>query len=88
NAEVKNSAVSQPGNGKVAQAESEHKAAVGKDGSDSTNQSMVESTAETLPSADIAEANVLFDTANVLEEITSNRTDAGQLKSESPVASQ
>jgi epidermal growth factor receptor substrate 15 len=37
---------------------SENKAKAEKDGRDSTNQSMVESTTETLPSADITEPKV------------------------------
>lgn len=58
NAEVNNSAESQSTNGKVAQPKSENKAKDEKDGRDSTNQSMVESTTETLPSADITEPKV------------------------------
>ncbi|HEH8035992.1 TPA: DUF1542 domain-containing protein [Staphylococcus aureus] len=87
NAEVNNSAESQPTNGKVAQPKSENKAKVEKDGRDSTNQSMVESTTETLPSADITEPNVPSNTSKDKEESTSNQTDAGQLKSETNVAS-
>ncbi|EWQ35198.1 hypothetical protein Q173_02237 [Staphylococcus aureus M1169] len=87
NAEVNNSAESQPINGKVAQPKSENKAKVEKDGRDSTNQSMVESTTETLPSADITEPNVPSNTSKDKEESTSNQTDAGQLKSETNVAS-
>ncbi|EJO9598286.1 DUF1542 domain-containing protein [Staphylococcus aureus] len=87
NSEVNNSAESQPINGKVAQPKSENKAKVEKDGRDSTNQSMVESTTETLPSADITEPNVPSNTSKDKEESTSNQTDAGQLKSETNVAS-
>lgn len=87
NAEVNNSAESQQINGKVAQPKSENKAKVEKDGRDSTNQSMVESTTETLPSADITEPNVPSNTSKDKEESTSNQTDAGQLKSETNVAS-
>ena len=84
---MNNSAESQPTNGKVAQPKSENKAKVEKDGRDSTNQSMVESTTETLPSADITEPNVPSNTSKDKEESTSNQTDAGQLKSETNVAS-
>lgn len=87
NAEVNNSAESQSTNGKVAQPKSENKAMAEKDGRDSTNQSMVESTTETLPSADITEPNVPSNTSKDKEESTSNQTDAGQLKSETNVAS-
>ncbi|HEA2792025.1 TPA: DUF1542 domain-containing protein [Staphylococcus aureus] len=87
NAEVNNSAESQQINGKVAQPKSENKAKVEKDGRDSTNQSMVESTTEILPSADITEPNVPSNTSKDKEESTSNQTDAGQLKSETNVAS-
>lgn len=87
NAEVNNSAESQSTNGKVAQPKSENKAKAEKDGRDSTNQSMVESTTETLPSADITEPNVPSNTSKDKEESTSNQTDAGQLKSETKVAS-
>ncbi|HDH4237634.1 TPA: DUF1542 domain-containing protein [Staphylococcus aureus] len=86
NAEVNNSAESQSTNGKVAQPKSENKAKAEKDGRDSTNQSMVESTTETLPSADITEPNVPSNTSKDKEESTSNQTDAGQLKSETNVA--
>ena len=48
---------------------------------------MVESTTETLPSADITEPNVPSNTSKDKEESTSNQTDAGQLKSETNVAS-
>ncbi|MCS4988335.1 DUF1542 domain-containing protein [Staphylococcus aureus] len=74
-------------NGKVAQPKSENKAKAEKDGRDSTNQSMVESTTETLPSADITEPNVPSNTSKDKEESTTNQTDAGQLKSETNVAS-
>ncbi|HEC4516847.1 TPA: DUF1542 domain-containing protein [Staphylococcus aureus] len=87
NAEVNNSAESQSTNDKVAQPKSENKAKAEKDGSDSTNQSMVESTTETLPSADITEPNVPSNTSKDKEESTTNQTDAGQLKSETNVAS-
>ncbi|HCD1486950.1 TPA: DUF1542 domain-containing protein [Staphylococcus aureus] len=87
NAEVNNSAESQSTNGKVAQLKSENKAKAEKDDRDSTNQSMVESTTETLPSADITEPNVPSNTSKDKEESTSNQTDAGQLKSETNVAS-
>ncbi|HDZ5475639.1 TPA: DUF1542 domain-containing protein [Staphylococcus aureus] len=87
NAEVNNSAESQSTNGKVAQPKSENKAKAEKDGRDSTNQSMVESTTETLPSADITESNVPSNTSKDKEESTTNQTDAGQLKSETNVAS-
>ncbi|HDE0551556.1 TPA: DUF1542 domain-containing protein [Staphylococcus aureus] len=63
NAEVNNSAESQSTNGKVAQPKSENKAKAEKDGRDSTNQSMVESTTETLPSADITEPKVSSNTS-------------------------
>ncbi|MBZ5282234.1 hypothetical protein, partial [Staphylococcus aureus] len=79
NAEVNNSAESQSTNDKVAQPKSENKAKAEKDGSDSTNQSMVESTTETLPSADITEPNVPSNTSKDKEESTTNQTDAGQL---------
>ncbi|HDA4761186.1 TPA: DUF1542 domain-containing protein [Staphylococcus aureus] len=87
NAEVNNSAESQSTNGKVAQPKSENKAKAEKDGRDSTNQSMLESTTETLPSADITEPNVPSNTSKDKEESTTNQTDAGQLKSETNVAS-
>ncbi|HCZ6660263.1 TPA: DUF1542 domain-containing protein, partial [Staphylococcus aureus] len=87
NAEVNNSAESQSTNDKVAQPKSENKAKAEKDGRDSTNQSMVESTTETLPSADITEPNVPSNTSKDKEESTTNQTDAGQLKSETNVAS-
>ncbi|HII0981474.1 TPA: LPXTG-anchored DUF1542 repeat protein FmtB [Staphylococcus aureus] len=87
NAEVNNSAESQSTNGKVAQPKSENKDKAEKDGRDSTNQSMVESTTETLPSADITEPNVPSNTSKDKEESTTNQTDAGQLKSETNVAS-
>lgn len=48
---------------------------------------MVESTTETLPSADITEPNVPSNTSKDKEESTTNQTDAGQLKSETNVAS-
>ncbi|HGO3451397.1 SasC/FmtB family protein [Staphylococcus aureus] len=87
NAEVNNSAESQSTNGKVAQPKSENKAKAEKDGRDSTNQSMVESTTETLPSADITEPKASSNTSKDKEESTTNQTDAGQLKSETNVAS-
>lgn len=87
NAEVNNSAESQSTNGKVAQPKSENKAKAEKDGRDSTNQSMVESTTETLPSADITEPKVSSNTSKDKEESTTNQTDAGQLKSETNIAS-
>ncbi|HGZ9304889.1 TPA: LPXTG-anchored DUF1542 repeat protein FmtB [Staphylococcus aureus] len=87
NAEVNNSAESQSTNGKVAQPKSENKAKAEKDGRDSTNQSMVESTTETLPSADITEPKVSSNTSKDKKESTTNQTDAGQLKSETNVAS-
>ncbi|MCJ8095206.1 LPXTG-anchored DUF1542 repeat protein FmtB [Staphylococcus aureus] len=87
NAEVNNSAESQSTNGKVAQPKSENKAKAEKDGRDSTNQSMVESTTETLPSADITEPKVPSNTEKDKKESTTNQTDAGQLKSETNVAS-
>lgn len=87
NAEVNNSAESQSTNGKVAQLKSENKAKDEKDGRDSTNQSMVESTTETLPSADITEPKVPSNTEKDKKESTTNQTDAGQLKSETNVAS-
>lgn len=87
NAEVNNSAESQSTNGKVAQPKSENKAKDEKDGRDSTNQSMVESTTETLPSADITEPKVPSNREKDKEESTTNQTDAGQLKSETNVAS-
>ncbi|HHW7842444.1 TPA: SasC/FmtB family protein [Staphylococcus aureus] len=87
NAEVNNSAESQSTNGKVAQPKSENKAKAEKDGRDSTNQSMVESTTETLPSADITEPKVSSNTSKDKEESTTNQTDAEQLKSETNVAS-
>ncbi|HDF6444665.1 TPA: DUF1542 domain-containing protein [Staphylococcus aureus] len=87
NAEVNNSAESQSTNGKVAQPKSENKAKAEKDGRDSTNQSMVESTTETLPSVDITGPKVPSNTEKDKEESTTNQTDAGQLKSETNVAS-
>ncbi|HCY6413539.1 TPA: DUF1542 domain-containing protein [Staphylococcus aureus] len=87
NAEVNNSAESQSTNGMVVQPKSENKAKAEKDGRDSTNQSMVESTTETLPSADIAEPKVPSNTSKDKEESTTNQTDAGHLKSETNVAS-
>lgn len=87
NAEVNNSAESQSTNGKVAQPKSENKAKAEKDGRDSTNQSMVESTTETLPSADITEPKVSSNTSKDKEESTTNQTDAEQHKSETNVAS-
>lgn len=87
NAEVNNSAESQSTNGKVAQPKSENKAKDEKDSRDSTNQSMVESTTETLPSADITEPKVPSNTEKDKKESTTNQTDAGQLKSETNVAS-
>lgn len=87
NAEVNNSAESQSTNGKVAQPKSENKAKDEKDGRDSTNQSMVESTTETLPSADITEPKAPSNTEKDKKESTTNQTDAGQLKSETNVAS-
>lgn len=87
NAEVNNSAESQSTNGKVAQPKSENKAKDEKDGRDSTNQSMVESTTETLPSADITEPKVPSNTEKDKKESTTNQTDAGQLRSETNVAS-
>lgn len=87
NAEVNNNAESQSTNGKVAQPKSENKAKDEKDGRDSTNQSMVESTTETLPSADITEPKVPSNTEKDKKESTTNQTDAGQLKSETNVAS-
>ncbi|ALO32240.1 LPXTG-anchored DUF1542 repeat protein FmtB [Staphylococcus aureus] len=87
NAEVNNSAESQSTNGMVVQPKSENKAKTEKDGRDSTNQSMVESTTETLPSADITEPKVPSNTSKDKEESTTNQTDAGHLKSETNVAS-
>ncbi|WP_457804726.1 LPXTG-anchored DUF1542 repeat protein FmtB [Staphylococcus aureus] len=87
NAEVNNSAESQSTNGMVVQPKSENKAKAEKDGRDSTNQSMVESTTETLPSADITEPKVPSNTSKDKEESTTNQTDAGHLKSETNVAS-
>ncbi|ELF7058496.1 LPXTG-anchored DUF1542 repeat protein FmtB [Staphylococcus aureus] len=87
NAEVNNSAESQSTNGMVVQPKSENKAKAEKDGRDSTNQSMVESTTETLPSADITEPKVPSNTSKDKEESTTNQTDAGHLKSETNVVS-
>ncbi|HGO4030463.1 TPA: LPXTG-anchored DUF1542 repeat protein FmtB [Staphylococcus aureus] len=87
NAEVNNSAESQSTNGMVVQPKSENKAKAEKDGRDSTNQSMVESTTETLPSADIIEPKVSSNTSKDKEGSTTNQTDAEQLKSETNVAS-
>lgn len=87
NAEVNNSAESQSTNGKVAQPKSENKAKAEKDGRDSTNQSMVESTTETLPSADITEPKVSSNTSKDKEESTTNQTDAEQHNSDTNVAS-
>lgn len=87
NAEVNNSAESQSTNGMVVQPKSENKAKAEKDGRDSTNQSMVESTTETLPSADITEPKVPSNISKDKEESTTNQTDAGHLKSETNVAS-
>ncbi|MDG5132488.1 LPXTG-anchored DUF1542 repeat protein FmtB [Staphylococcus aureus] len=87
NVEVNNSAESQSTNGMVVQPKSENKAKAEKDGRDSTNQSMVESTTETLPSADITEPKVPSNTSKDKEESTTNQTDAGHLKSETNVAS-
>ncbi|HFD6397437.1 TPA: LPXTG-anchored DUF1542 repeat protein FmtB [Staphylococcus aureus] len=87
NAEVNNSAESQSTNGMVVQPKSENKAKAEKDGRDSTNQSMVESTTETLPSADITEPKVPSNTSKDKEESTTNQTDPGHLKSETNVAS-
>lgn len=87
NAEVNNSAESQSTNGMVVQPKSENKAKAEKDGRDSTNQSMVESTTETLPSADITEPKVSSNTSKDKEGSTTNQTDAEQLKSETNVAS-
>lgn len=87
NAEVNNSAESQSTNGMVVQPKSENKAKAEKDGRDSTNQSMVESTTETLPSADITEPKAPSNTSKDKEESTTNQTDPGHLKSETNVAS-
>ncbi|HDE0593176.1 TPA: DUF1542 domain-containing protein [Staphylococcus aureus] len=87
NAEVNNSAESQSTNGKVAQPKSENKAKAEKDGRDSTNQSMVESTTETLPSADITEPKVSSNTSKDKEESTINQTDAEQHNSDTNVTS-
>ncbi|MBU9754249.1 DUF1542 domain-containing protein [Staphylococcus aureus] len=87
NAEVNNSAESQSTNGKVAQPKSENKAKAEKDGRDSTNQSMVESTTETLPSADITEPKVSSNTSKDKEESTTNQTDAEQHNSDTNVTS-
>ncbi|HDD0210663.1 TPA: DUF1542 domain-containing protein [Staphylococcus aureus] len=87
NAEVNNSAESQSTNGKVAQPKSENKAKAEKDGRDSTNQSMVESTTETLPSADITEPKVSSNTSKDKEESTTSQTDAEQHNSDTNVAS-
>ncbi|RZH70114.1 hypothetical protein, partial [Staphylococcus aureus] len=80
NAEVNNSAESQSTNDKVAQTKSANKAKAEKDGSDSTNQSMIESTNETLPSADITEPTVPSITSQVKQESTTNQNHPGQLK--------
>lgn len=48
---------------------------------------MVESTTETLPSADITEPKVPSNTEKDKKESTTNQTDAGQLKSETNVVS-
>ncbi|HFN8985257.1 TPA: SasC/FmtB family protein [Staphylococcus aureus] len=87
NAEVNNSAESQSTNGKVAHPKSENKAKAEKDGRDSTNQSMVESTTETLPSADITEPKVSSNTSKDKEESTTNQTDAEQHNSDTNVTS-
>ncbi|HGO4063113.1 TPA: SasC/FmtB family protein [Staphylococcus aureus] len=87
NAEVNNSAESQSTNGKVVQPKSENKAKAEKDGRDSTNQSMVESTTETLPSADITEPKVSSNTSKDKEESTTNQTDAEQHNSDTNVTS-
>ncbi|HDA0029951.1 TPA: DUF1542 domain-containing protein [Staphylococcus aureus] len=87
NAEVNNSAESQSTNGKVAQPKSENKAKAEKDGRDSTNQSMVESTTETLPSADITEPKVSSNTEKDKKESTTNQTDAEQHNSDTNVTS-
>ncbi|HEI7352564.1 TPA: LPXTG-anchored DUF1542 repeat protein FmtB [Staphylococcus aureus] len=87
NAEVNNSVESQPTNGKVAQPKSENKDKAVKDGRNSTNQSMVESTTETLPSADITEPKVPSNTSKDKEESTTNQTDAEQHKSDTNVTS-
>ncbi|HDJ2895164.1 TPA: DUF1542 domain-containing protein [Staphylococcus aureus] len=87
NAEVNNSAESQSTNGKVAQPKSENKAKAEKDGRDSTNQSMVESTTETLPSADITEPKVSSNTSKDKEESTTKQTDAEQHNSDTNVTS-
>ncbi|WP_256075378.1 hypothetical protein, partial [Staphylococcus aureus] len=77
NAEVNNSAESQSTNGKVEQPKSENKAKDEKDGRDSTNQSMVESTTETLHSPDIKEPKVPSNPENDKKESTTIQTDAG-----------
>ncbi|HDF0912801.1 TPA: DUF1542 domain-containing protein [Staphylococcus aureus] len=87
NAEVNNSAESQSTNGMVVQPKSENKAKAEKDGRDSTNQSMVESTTETLPSADITEPKVPSNTEKDKKESTTKQTDAEQHNSETNVAS-
>ncbi|HDG5860946.1 TPA: DUF1542 domain-containing protein [Staphylococcus aureus] len=87
NAEVNNSAESQSTNGMVVQPKSENKTKAEKDGRDSTNQSMVESTTETLPSADITEPKVSSNTSKDKEGSTTNQTDAEQLKSDTNVTS-
>uniref|UniRef100_UPI000AAC6792 DUF1542 domain-containing protein n=1 Tax=Staphylococcus aureus TaxID=1280 RepID=UPI000AAC6792 len=87
NAEVNNSPESQPTNGKVAQPKSENKAEAEKDDRDSTNQSMVESTTEILPSADITEPKVPSNTSKDKEESTTNQTDAEQHNSDTNVTS-
>lgn len=87
NADVNNSADSQPANGKVAQPKSEATHKSEKDGKDSTNQSMVESTNETLPSADITEPKAPSVSSKDKEGSMSEQSEAGQSKSDTKVAS-
>lgn len=87
NADVNNNADSQPANGKVAQPKSEATHKSEKDGKDSTNQSMVESTNETLPSADITEPKAPSVSSKDKEGSMSEQSEAGQSKSDTKVAS-
>ncbi|HCU0555752.1 TPA: DUF1542 domain-containing protein [Staphylococcus argenteus] len=87
NADVNNNADSQPANGKVAQPKSEATHKSEKDGKDSTKQSMVESTNETLPSADITEPKAPSVSSKDKEGSMSEQSEAGQSKSDTKVAS-
>lgn len=74
-------------NDKVEQSKSEVTSNLDKDGKDSTNQSMVEDTNETLPSEDATEPKATSESSKDNEERKGNQSDFVQPKSDNKVAS-